>query len=110
MSKKTNFDISGLVEFQKEIENMADKVKSLDGAQVDFDDLFTKEFMKLHTSVSSFDAFLEQGNFNVETQEDFEAIPDDVFDKHVKENTDFSSWDEMLEAASDEYLNSQLDF
>ena len=104
------FNTSGIDDFKRELKNTMDKIESLDGTQVDFNELFTIEFMQNHAGVSSFDKFLKQGNFKVETQEDFEAIPDDVFDNYVKENTDFSSWEEMSDAATDEYLDSQLDF
>jgi len=104
------FNTSGLDDFKREINDTIEKIESLDGAQVDFDESFTIEFMQNHAGVSSFDAFLKRGNFKVEKQEDFEAIPDDVFDNYVKENTDFSSWEEMFDAATDEYLDSQLDF
>ena len=104
------FDMSGLDELENEINSLANKAASLDGAQVEFADLFTAEFMESHAGVSSFDVFLDNGNFNVETQEDFEAIPEDDLDKYVLENTDFSSWEEMLDTATGEYLESQLGF
>lgn len=66
--------------------------------------------MKEHTKVSTFDEFLIQENFHVETEADFEAIPDEEYNKYVSSATDFSSWDEMLEAATVEYLEQQLDF
>lgn len=105
-----SYDKSALDKFTNELNAIADKMESLDGSKVSFDVLFDRNFMKLHTSAASFDEFLSQGNFNVKTEEDFESIPDDVFDKYVASNTDFSSWEEMFDTATGEYLESQLDF
>lgn len=104
-NNKSAFD-----DFTKELNNLEDKVKELDGSKIDFDILFNTEFMKQHTNVSTFDEFLIQGNFHVETEEDFEAIPDKDFDIYVATKTDFSSWEDMLDTAMSVYLDQQLDF
>ncbi len=104
------FDKSGIDNLIKDLDSCADKVKSLDGSSVSFDVLFNNRFMESHTNVSTFEEFLAKGNFNVETEEDFESIPDDLFDVYVQSSTDFSSWEEMLDAATDLYLDDQLDF
>jgi hypothetical protein len=102
------FDNSGFDKLAKELNSYADKIKNLNGTTVNFDVLFSSRFMESHTNVSSFEEFLEKGNFIVETEEDFEAIPDDVFDAYVQSSTDFSSWEEMFDAATDDYLDDQL--
>lgn len=100
-------DIS-LDQFQKNLEKAS---KELDGEhQVPFDDIFTNSFMRKYTSVSDFDEFLTTGGFEVNSEEDFEAIPDADMDNHVKKSTKFSSWQEMLSTAGQEYALKKLGF
>lgn len=77
---------------------------------VAFDDLFKTSFMKKNTNFSNFDEFISAGNFTVNSQEDFEAIPDDEMDAHVSKTTKFSSWEDMLGKATEEYVLSTLGF
>lgn len=107
----SNFGITGLdslKDLQKTFERAAQKSKDLDGTKVDFDELFTEEFMLEHANLSSFDAFLKQGNFEVNSEEDFVNIPDDVFDEYVSKYTDFPNWEEMLGTATEEYALKYL--
>lgn len=100
-------DIKGMKELQKTFSDLEKKINNLND-NVAFDVLFSNSFMSKYTNFSSFDEFLEAGGFNVETQEDFEAIPDDDFDKHVSESTKFSSWEEMLQEAGTLHVKKQL--
>jgi hypothetical protein len=97
-----------LEHFQKNLEKAS---KELDGKhQVSFDNIFTNSFMRKYTSVSNFDEFLTAGGFEVNSEEDFEAIPDDDMDNYVRKSTEFSSWQEMLNTAGEEYALKKLGF
>lgn len=104
------FEVKGLKEFQKKLDDMAKAAKRLDGSTVSFDVLFNKTFMKKYTVFATFDELLDAGGFIVNSQEDFEAIPDDVFDKHIKSYTKFKSWADMLNEASSQYAAKKLGF
>jgi uncharacterized protein YcnI len=67
------------------------------------DELFNESFMSKHSSFKSFGEFLEKGNFQVETKEDINNIPDELFDRHVARDTDFADWKSMLDTATMEY-------
>lgn len=77
---------------------------------VSFDDLFTPSFMDKYTNFSSFEGLLTAGGFIVQSQEDFEAIPEDVFDVHISKHTKFKNWKEMLGKAGEEYIARKLTF
>ncbi|MDB3233117.1 hypothetical protein C4141_07250, partial [Clostridioides difficile] len=76
MSK--NVDIKNLKRFQKKIEKIEQNSKS------EFDKIRTiilnKKFMNQHTNFDSFDELLAFGNYIVNSEEDFLAIPDNEFD------------------------------
>ncbi len=81
----------------------------LDGEHsVSFAELFDDEFMLRHTDFPSIDAMLKASGFKVDTAEDFEAIPDDPWDAFIRERTRFTSWDEMKNAAGQEWATRQM--
>ncbi len=74
---------------------------------VELDLLFTDSFMAKHSSSKNFAAFLEKGNFQVKTYEDVRNIPDELFDRYIDRETDYSNWESMLEAANREYAGQE---
>lgn len=103
--------IKGFNEFKKRLKQMEKGAKELEGNnRVSLLDLFTSSFMKKHTQYVSFEDFLSAGGFEVNSQEDFEAIPDEDMDAHVAKTTDFSSWEEMLSTAVQYYAAKKLGF
>lgn len=102
-------DIFGLKDFEKSLERMQKQAESLSGTHsVDLKELLTDRFMREHTRFSSFDQFLKAGGFVVNSKSDFEAIPDDVFDEYVSKSTNFRSWKDMLDTATQAYVDRRL--
>ncbi|WP_246029136.1 hypothetical protein [Paenibacillus humicus] len=98
-------------EFQKALAEMQRQAKELEGRrEVTFEELFPPSFMIEHTNFSSFEELLEAGGFEVNSAEDFEAIPDDVFDQHIGKHTQFDSWENMQDSAVQEYAAKKLGF
>lgn len=105
------FKMKGFDKLQKELKSMERKAKELEkGVTVSFGELFNPLFMQKHTIFNSFEEFLSEGNFIVNTQEDFEAIPEQDLDTHVAHKTKFENWAEMSEQAAGEYAMKQLGF
>lgn len=105
-----DFKFDGLDELIDELEDLQSKAENLDGMEVSFEELFNKSFMERYTKFSTFEDLLLAGNFKVESEEDFLAIPDDVFDLHISQNTSFDDWEDMLSKAQEEYIAKELDF
>lgn len=76
--------------------------------EITFEQLFTEEFMQLYTEFESFDELLEASQWEVEDQDDFEAIPEDAFDTYVDDHTDFPSWEVMYQTAAQRFLERQF--
>lgn len=103
--------INGLDDLQKHLGHIEKEVSKLEhGISVSFDELFTEQFMLEHSNFSTFDELLQAGGFVVNSEEEFEAIPDSVFDEHISMNTDFDSWEDMLSSAQEDYVVELLDF
>lgn len=107
----SSFKITGLDKLEKQLKQMEKGAKELSKtSHVSFEELFPVSFMRKYTSFSSMDELLDAGGFKVESQEDFEAIPDIEFDKHIRENTRFKSWEDMLGEATSQYAAKKLGF
>jgi len=103
--------IDGLDKLQNRLKQMEEAAKELEkGESVPFSVLFSSVFMGQYTQFNSFEDFLSAGGFEVNSQEDFEAIPDEAMDTHVAKTTKFGSWDEMLSTAGKEYVEKKLGF
>lgn len=103
------FKIEGLDELSNQLEKLSQNAKELDGEhQVSLSELFDKNFMSKYTNFLTFDELLEAGNFIVNCQEDFESIPEDELDEHIKLVTKFSSWEEMQGDAAEIWIEKEL--
>ncbi|MFC5530958.1 hypothetical protein [Cohnella yongneupensis] len=85
------------------LELQGQKTYVKDPNHIALDELFNESFMSKHTNFTSFAAFLQKGNFQVNVQEDVANIPDELFDRHVARETKFPEWKTMLEQANKEY-------
>ena len=105
----SSIKIKGLDKLEKQLKQMQKGAKELSRTkQVSFSELFTTSFMKKYTSFSSMDELLNAGGFKVESQEDFEAIPDTELDRHIAATTKFKNWKDMLNEATTQYAAKKL--
>lgn len=103
MSKsKVTFDTSGL---DKIIANAEDLPKQ---QSVSLADLLSPTFISQHTKFSNLDELFESGGFKFESLEEFESIPDEDLDNHIKSNSSFPTFQDMYQTAAGEYIKSQL--
>lgn len=109
MSRKNAITIKGLKGIQKNVREIQKEVKTL-GQQksVNFEELFIPQFMRKYTEYNTFDELLAGGGFEVNSQDDFLEIPDDIFDEHISKHTKFRKWQAMLDAATSEFLARKL--
>jgi hypothetical protein len=75
---------------------------------VAFDHLFPPEFMRRYTDFPTIQAMADASGFKIESQEDFEAIPDVEWDAFVRSRTRFQTWQDMQSKAGEEYVVRRL--
>ncbi|TLS36559.1 hypothetical protein FCL54_14720 [Pseudalkalibacillus caeni] len=103
--------MKGFKEFEKELETLQKKADELDGDhEVPFKELFPEDFMREYTKFSSINEMVDKSQWTVENDEDFSKIPDDEWDKYVKETTNFENWEEMQGTAVEVWGFRQLGF
>lgn len=101
--------ITGFDALEKRLKQMKQAAEELDGThQIPISELFTSAFMAKYTNFNSFDELLAAGDFVVNNSEDFKAIPDDAFDLHISKNTQFNTWQDMMQKAGVEYAKKKM--
>lgn len=104
-----DFEIQGLEELQKSLEDLAKRAEELDGEhKVTFDELFPPSFMKRYTTFESVDAMVKGSGYKVENAEDFKAIPDAAWDSYVRQRTKFDNWSDMIAKAYEGWAAKKL--
>jgi hypothetical protein len=101
--------ITGFDDLTKNLKNLQNKLGQLEGTnKVLFGEIFSASFMSRHTKFSSIDTMFEAGGFKVDSEADFEKIPEVELDAFVESTTSFSSWKDMQEKASQEWVTKKL--
>ncbi|MEB7752222.1 hypothetical protein [Staphylococcus pseudoxylosus] len=105
MSNNDDFD-----KLSKKLDKISDNAKEMNGtSDISIGTLFNSEFMKKYTNEEDITKFVESSELNIESQSDFnELIQTKNWDTYVSENTNFSSWNEMLQKALGEYTFNNL--
>jgi len=100
--------IEGFDNFEGESNRIQEAARDLEGS-IPFADLFPSGFMHQYTQFDTIDELLSSGGFEINSPDDYEAIPDEDIDSHVAKTTKFDSWQEMLtHAIEDSYIIERL--
>jgi len=104
--------IDGIKEVQDKLNKMAQTAEELEKSKsVSLNELMTNEFVKKHTGHDTFKSFIIGSGLVNEGEEITEEILNsNDFNEYVKNNTDFESWEDMLQTASVEYIQRQMGF
>ena len=99
--------ITGLDEFRRKLDRLSRNAQNVSGP-VAFDDLFPPEFMRRYTDFTAMQAMADASGFKIDSQDDFEAIPDAGWDAFVRCHTRFSTWRDMQAKAGEEFVVRRL--
>jgi hypothetical protein len=86
---------------------ITETLKSAVEGTVNYDDLFTSEFMKANSKFESIDQLLTQSPLEDNNVEALEEIPNE-FDDFINQNTDFEKWEDFRQAAGNEFAKRKL--
>lgn len=102
-------EMTGLKELERKLSDVKNRATELDGEhQVPFTELFNDSFMDKYTNFSSLEEMFQASGYNIESPEDFKAIPNEPWDEFIKNNSQFESWEEMRNTAAKEWMAKQL--
>jgi hypothetical protein len=103
------FKITGLDEFTRRLDDLANKAKALDGRHsVPVAELLTPAFVSAHTRFADVDQMFAASGFKIGTNADFSAVPDDKWDEFIRSISSFRDWQEMRAEAGNVWAAKQL--
>lgn len=101
--------ITGIKELQDKLGDLSRRALNLKGPRsVPIADLLTPTFLSRCSRFQSAAELFEASGFTVNSQEDFAAIPDQQWDTFIRQNTSYSTWEEMLKAALADWTKREL--
>lgn len=107
------FKTEGFDELEKELKrlerNVSKPAEEFNG-DVGLEKLLDADFIKKHTKFDNADSWLTAGGFTFETQEEYDNLDENELDSYVRNSSDFSSWQAMLESAAEIAITRSLDF
>jgi hypothetical protein len=103
--------IRGLDEVSKKLDDIAKKAKALEGKRnIPINELLNSTFVSKHTHFATMEEMVNASGFEVKSQEDFAAIPDDKWDEFIQSVSSFGNWQAMLDQAVKEWTTNKLGF
>ena len=102
-------ETKGFGNLSKKLNQLANNARALgDTRSASLTDILTPQFMSNHTRFHTAKEFFEASGFKVDSQADFEAIPEDQIDAFVRSSTSFTSWRELLNTAAAVWAKKKL--
>lgn len=96
--------ITGLDKVLAKLDKIQETAKSLDGSAIPLEELLNPQFLQEFSRFQSLDEMFAASGYNVESSEDFKAIPDEPWDVFIENNTEFSNWSDMSTKAAADYF------
>ena len=89
------------------LNKLSENLKNIEAEQtVPLTDILTDSFIQKKTPFLNLTDLFDKAGFKVETNEDLEAIPDEIIDKFIQANSEYKSFQEMLGSAGKEYMSN----
>lgn len=99
--------LNGFDDLQKRLSSIQKNAESLAGKRnVSFDVLFPNSFMAAHTKSPNIQSFL--ADLKVTDQQSFNDLPQKDLEQKVISETDFESWQDMMNTAGKKYYENHL--
>lgn len=107
----SGFENKGLDELTKQLNDLRNRTNELDGEHpISFSELFTDDFVSRFTDYQSLDEMFNDSGFKIDSMEDFQSIPDELWNEFIRTHSQFNCWEEMRDAAMNEWTAKQLGF
>ena len=103
------FEIEGFDDLHRKLEDLKNQVEEVEGTHsVSISELLTPEFLASCSAFSSVEELFEASGFKIGSTEDFKAVPDSEWEWFIQQNTSYTSWTEMQQAAAAIWMRKKL--
>lgn len=75
---------------------------------VSLENLFNEEFVKMYTSFNTIGELFTNYSIEIKTQEAYDNINRNLFDSFISDNSEFSTYSEMVKKATPQYIKQKI--
>ena len=93
---------------ETQLKKITDEIESLASSEVSLGELLDFGFLDKNADVGTLNELFKANDIAVKDIDDLEALDIKVLDKAVEKSTSFTTWDEMLKKAGEEYTLKRL--
>jgi hypothetical protein len=105
-----NITVNRMGNFRQKLDDLSRRARELNGQhEVQLQDLMPTEFISGCSSYVSLEELFAASPFEINSSDDFKAIPDAEWDAFIGANTSYATWEKMREAAVLEWTRRKLD-
>lgn len=103
------FELKGMDDVKRSLQDLSNRAQNLHGQHnIPLSELMPQAFISSCSRFTSLDELFGASGFEIDSAEDFEAIPDDEWDAFISENTSFNTWEQMQQSAVIAWTQKQL--
>lgn len=103
--------IKGLNQLKRQLHKLQQDVEKVAKTRIiDIEEMFHENFMQKYTIFLSFQDMLDKSGYEINSNDDFAAIPDEEWDIYIHHTTQFWDWDAMCAQASTDWVSNRLNF
>lgn len=106
IKSKVTSDLSGLSKLADNLENLSKGLE--EEPVVSLTDILTPEFISQHTKFKNLEDLFQASGFECNTQEEFEALPEEELSRYIQSISFFDTFQEMLQTAGTEYFKERI--
>ena len=92
----------------KEFGEKLNKVVDDASGNVTLNTLFNQAFMAKYSTAKTIDEMFDEAGINIDSEDDFKALSEETKNSTVSKFTSFSTWEDMLSKASEEYMGCEI--
>lgn len=97
-----NSNFEGLKKLQKNMKELGEQ------QSIAIPELFPPSFIENCSRFKDVQELFNLSGFKIDSIEDFSAIPDEDWDRYIRENTSYPSWIEMQKAGATAWTKKKL--
>lgn len=92
-----------------ELKRKLEKLNELQGS-IPLTEVLSQDFLSINTPFKSLEDLFAKGGYSVNSDADYEAIPQQDLDNFVAKNTSYKNWQELINAGMSSYITKKAGF
>jgi hypothetical protein len=98
----------GFDDLSKQLKKLSKEIEKQSETEASLEEILNNEFISRKTSYSSYLEFMEALPYDISQVENLQELDDQGLNDHIKSNTTFNTWNELINTATEEFMSEKL--